>query len=115
VQFAVINFPLFAAVARDLGLLHEVVDALGAYPDTLWTEVVRAYGAGDFVGAAETLRRIGDRPDEAAARLRAAEQLSAEGRTAKADEQLQQALAFYRSVGATRFVTECEALLPASA
>jgi tetratricopeptide (TPR) repeat protein len=115
VQFAVINFPLFAAVARDLGLLHEVVDALGAYPDTLWTEVVRAYGAGDFVGAAETLRRIGDRPDEADARLRAAEQLSAEGRTAEADEQLQQALAFYRSVGATRFVTECEALLPASA
>jgi hypothetical protein len=39
----------------------------------------------------------------------------AQGRRAEADEQLQQALAFYRSVGATRYVRECEALLPASA
>jgi len=114
-QFAVINLPLFAAVARDLGLLDEVVAALGAYAETPWTEVVRAYGAGDFVGVADKLRGAGARPDEAEARLRAAEQLSAEGRPAEADEQLEQALAFYRSVGATRFITECEALLPASA
>ena len=33
---------------------------------------------------------------------------------AEADQQLQQALAFYRSVNATRFVRECEALLTAS-
>ena len=39
----------------------------------------------------------------------------AQGRRAEADEQLQQALAFYRSVGATRYVRECEALLAASA
>jgi class 3 adenylate cyclase len=101
VQFAVINFPLFAAVARDLGLLDEVVDALAGSPD--------------FAGAAELLRQIGTRPDEAEARLRAAEQLAAEGRGGAADEQLRQALAFYRSVGATRYVGECEALLPASA
>jgi hypothetical protein len=55
------------------------------------------------------LRRIGTRPDEAEAHLRAAEQLAAEGRRAEVDEQLQQALAFYRSVGATRYVSECEA------
>jgi thioredoxin-like negative regulator of GroEL len=115
VQFAVINFPLFAAVARDLGLLDEVVDALAGSPETPWIEVVRRYGAGDFAGAAELLRQIGTRPDEAEARLRAAEQLAAEGRGGAADEQLRQALAFYRSVGATRYVGECEALLPASA
>jgi hypothetical protein len=48
-------------------------------------------------------------------RLCAAEQLVAEGRRAEADEQLAQALAFYRSVGATRHVREAEALLAATA
>ena len=115
VQFAVINFPIFAAVTCDLGLLEEAVDALNTYPETPWTEVVRAYGAGDFAGAAEILHRIGTRPEEAEARLRAAEQLLGEGRRAEADEQLQQALRFYRAVGATRYVGEGEALLPASA
>ncbi len=37
------------------------------------------------------------------------------GRRAEADEQLQQALDFYRSVGATQYVRECEALLAVSA
>ena len=85
------------------------------HPETRWTDAARAYVAGDFVAAAEILQRIGSRPDEAEARLRAAEQLVAEGRRAEADEQLQQALEFYRSVGATRYIRECEALLAASA
>jgi len=115
VQFAVINFPLFASAARQLGLEQEVLAALADYAATPWTEAVRAYGQHDFAVAAEILHRIGTRPDEAEARLRAAEELVAQGRRAEADEQLQQALAFYRSVGATRYVRECEALLPASA
>jgi tetratricopeptide (TPR) repeat protein len=115
VQFAVVNFPVFAAAARHLGLEQEVLAALADYAATPWTEAVRAYGQRDFAAAAEILRRIGTRPDEAEARLRAAEELAAQGRRAEADEQLQQALAFYRSVGATRYVRECEALLPASA
>ena len=115
VQFAVINFPVFAAAARHLGLEQEVLAALADYAATPWTDAVRAYGQRDFAAAAEILRRIGTRPDEAEARLRAAEELVAQGRRAEADEQLQQALAFYRSVGATRYVRECEALLPASA
>jgi hypothetical protein len=49
--------------------------------------------------------------DEADARLCAAEKLVGEGRRTEADEQLQRALAFYRSVGATRYVREAEALL----
>ena len=48
-------------------------------------------------------------------RLRSAEQLVHEGRRAEADEQLRRALAFYRSVGATRWIREGEALLAASA
>ena len=115
VQFAVINFPLFPAIARYLGLSQELAAALAGHRQTRWTAAVQAHAAGEFVGAAEILRKIGSRPDEAEARLRAAEQLAAEGRRLEADEQLQQALAFYRLVGATRYVAECEALLPASA
>ena len=48
-------------------------------------------------------------------RLRAAESLVAQGRRAEADVQLQKARAFYRSVGATRFIREGEALLAATA
>jgi hypothetical protein len=57
-------------------------------------------------------RRIGSRVDEALARLRAAELL---GRGSEADVQLQKALAFWRSVGATRYIREGETLLAASA
>ena len=52
---------------------------------------------------------------EACCRLCAAEAYVAQGRRAEADEQLRPALAFYRSVGATRYVREGEALLAASA
>ena len=38
-----------------------------------------------------------------------------EGQRGEADAELEQSLAFYRSVGATRFIREAEALLPASA
>jgi hypothetical protein len=49
------------------------------------------------------------------ARLRGAEALVAAGRRADADEQLQRALAFYRSVGATAYIREAEALFAATA
>jgi hypothetical protein len=52
---------------------------------------------------------------EAYARLRAAEQLASEGRGVEAQPHLERALAFYRSVGASRYVRRGEALLPASA
>jgi class 3 adenylate cyclase/tetratricopeptide (TPR) repeat protein len=113
-QFAVINLPMFASAAVRLGLGDTLLDALGAHPATRWSEATRAYVAGDFVTAAEMLARIGARPDEAEARFRAGEQLAAEGRMAEAHEQLRQALEFYRSVGATRYVRAGEALLAAS-
>jgi tetratricopeptide (TPR) repeat protein len=112
-QFAVINLPLLASAALRLGLGEELVSALDGHPTTRWTEAVHAYVSGEFVAAAEILHRIGSRPDAAEARLRAAEQLLAEGRRAEAKKQLEQALEFYRSVGATRYVHECEALLAA--
>jgi hypothetical protein len=114
-QFAVINLPMFASAALRLDLGRELVDALAGYPRTRWTDAVRAYAQGDFTTAADILHQTGSRPAEAEARLRAAEQLAAGGRRAEADEQLRQALDFYRSVNATRYVRECEALLAPSA
>ena len=70
---------------------------------------------GELERAAEMFVQIGSMPDEARARLRAAEQLVASGRRAEADEQLQRSLAFWRSVGATRYIREGEALLAQSA
>jgi class 3 adenylate cyclase/tetratricopeptide (TPR) repeat protein len=65
--------------------------------------------------AADVYDEMGARPYAALASLRAAEVLVAEGRRAEADEQLARALAFWRSVGATRYVREGEALLAATA
>ena len=112
-QAAVINLATFACAAVRLDLGQELVDALASHPQTPWSDEVRAYVRGDFAAAAEILQRIGSRPDEAEARLRAAEQLVAEGR--RPDEQLQRALELYRQMGATHYLRECEALLPASA
>jgi DNA-binding SARP family transcriptional activator/class 3 adenylate cyclase len=110
IGFGMINLPIFAAAAVRLDLGRELIDALTGHPQLPWTEAVRAYVTGDFVGAAEILRRIGSKPDEAEARLRAAEQLVAADARAEADEQLEQALAFYRSVGATRYLAQAEEL-----
>jgi hypothetical protein len=58
---------------------------------------------------------MGALPEEASARLRAAEALVQEGRRAQADAELNRALAFWRSVGATAYVREGEGLLAESA
>jgi len=47
--------------------------------------------------------------------LRAAESLVASGRRTEADPHLAEALTFYRSVGATRYIREAEKLLAATA
>jgi tetratricopeptide (TPR) repeat protein len=80
-----------------------------------WQSVVRVLLLGDLVDVADKLDQIGLRSDEAHTRLRAARELVGAGRRAEADEQLRRALAFYRMVGATRYVREGEALLAASA
>ena len=80
-----------------------------------WQSVVNALLQSDLVGVADRLGDLGFRPDEAHTRLRAARELVNAGRRAEADEQLRRALAFYRMVGATRYVREGEALLAASA
>jgi class 3 adenylate cyclase len=110
--FAVINLPTFASAARQLDLSGELSDALTDHPQTPWTAAARAYAAGEFAAAADILQQTGSRPEQAEARLQAAAQLVSAGRPAEAGEHLHAALAFHRSVAATRYVRDCEALLP---
>jgi class 3 adenylate cyclase/tetratricopeptide (TPR) repeat protein len=115
------NFP--AEWLVDLGAALVVVDRLdelleaagGVSVRTPWLEAAIAFGAGEFRRAAEIYDAVGHGPEAAYARLRAAEALVGEGRRAEADAELQRSLAFWRSVGATAYIREGEALLAASA
>jgi class 3 adenylate cyclase/tetratricopeptide (TPR) repeat protein len=81
---------------------------------TPWRSAAAAYVSGDFGLAADAYSAMGALPEEAEARLRAAEALVREGRRAEADEELKRSLALWRSVGATAYVREGEALLAAA-
>lgn len=105
-----------AWVARRLGCVDEV--RAGLEQATLhprWTRVIEALIDERYEEAAEGFSVIGDLDSEAEARLRAAEQLVAQGRRAEADAQLDPALAFFRPVGASRYVQQAERLLAATA
>ncbi len=103
-----------AWVAGELGHAEELRRLFEEVPNrTAWGRAGLALLDGNYEAAAEAFDETGDMESEAAARLRAGEKLLAEGRRADADEQLAQAVAFFRSVGATRYIREAEALLSA--
>jgi len=122
---------LFGTKAFDLGMLDELsVDCvlaaeilgrrdevrrwLSPRRDSLWHVAARRLADQDFVAAAGSLDSMGAARSAALARLRSAQELTRAGRRAQADEQLRRALSFFRSVDATRFIREAEALLAAS-
>lgn len=114
--FAISFTHTIAWLARVFGREAEVEPIFSAETvESRWLRVAETILAGDLRGAAEMLADMNVPAFEAFYRLRAAEALVGEGRRAEADEQLGPALAFYRSVGATRYVREGEALLAASA
>jgi class 3 adenylate cyclase/predicted ATPase len=113
-QWGVNSLPTFASAALRLGRGQELVDALANHLQVSWTEAARAYVSGDLARAAEICGEIGAKPQEAEARLRAAEALLEQGSRAEADAQLERALVFWRSVGATRYVQRGESLLATS-
>ena len=82
---------------------------------TPWLQAATAIAVGEFEEAAKLYAGIGSLPDEAFARLRAAEHLFNAGRHTDANAQLQPALAFYRQVAATGYLREGDALVAASA
>ena len=85
----------------------ELADSLARLVREPWARAAAAFGHGDPVGAAEILGGIGAVASEAYCRLAAA-------RAGRLD-QIERALAFYRSVGANRHVREGESLLATSA
>ncbi len=110
-----------------ISCIHELswtLTALGRGPELAaalsgvtvpWARAAIAYIEGDPAAAAEICAEIGAVTEEAYARLAAARLLVEQCRRAEGDEQLRRALAFYRSVGASRYVREGEGLLAASA
>ncbi|MBA3716650.1 MAG: AAA family ATPase [Actinobacteria bacterium] len=97
--------PPLAASLGALGRDEDFLEAArGAHARTRWLDAAELFAAGDFVGAADVYAEIGTLPDEAHARLRS-------GR----ESEIRRALEFYRSVGATHYIGECEAMLARSA
>jgi class 3 adenylate cyclase/tetratricopeptide (TPR) repeat protein len=113
--FALTQLHVLSWVLTAAGRGPEVADALERFAPNPWARAGIAFGRGDPVEAAEILAGIGAVTSEAYCRLTAARMLVEQGRRAEADEHLNRALAFYRSVGATRHVCEGESLLAASA
>ena len=105
----------FMWAVEPLGLLDRARPALEAAYGGPWKDVALAVFDGDYPRAAEIFDEIGAVPHAATARMKAARVLIEAGRRAEGDAYLQAALAFWRSVGATRYVREGEELLAASA
>jgi class 3 adenylate cyclase len=105
---------VFAWTAYALGKAHELLDVLPKW-DVPWTQAAAAFASGDFERSADICAEAGLVTEEARDRLWLAEALVKQNRQADADAQLRRALAFYRSVGATRYIRQGEALLAASA
>jgi hypothetical protein len=92
------------AVGRD-----RVLEVVGSSArESPYVVAARALIDGEFARAAELYRELATLGDAAIADLRAAEQLKSEGRSAEADQHLQAALSFYRSVGATLLARRAE-------
>jgi hypothetical protein len=94
----------------------EVRPIIGRGPYTSrWLSATSALLDGAFTTAAQLMEEMGLPPYEALARLRAAESLVAAGSRAQADAQLANALVFWRSVGAKRYIRRAEDLLSRTA
>jgi hypothetical protein len=97
-------------LGRGTAFLQGIPDA-----DSPWVQAARAFAEGDLRRAADICAAIGAATEEARDRLWLAEWLIEQNRRTEADAELQRALAFYRLVGATRYIREAERLLAASA
>ncbi len=103
----------FAAIPGDEEALAEAAALL---PDaSRWKHAVIAIAAGRHQDAADRYREIGSHPLEAGAHLLGAHHAAGHGRHADAARHAERALAFYRSVGATLYAGQAEALVRTTA
>jgi class 3 adenylate cyclase/tetratricopeptide (TPR) repeat protein len=102
-----------AVVLADLNRGPDLERACAAYVriPTRWLDAALAVVHGDNLEAAGTYAAIGSLPDEAEARLRAAEALTQGKRQTEAEAELAPALEFYRSVQATGWLHRAETLV----
>ena len=100
----------FAFVAAALGHGDELRQMIERLPQTKLTAANLGLVSGDYVRAADLLDEGSSVFAAADARRAAAAKLAGEGRQEEAERQLERALGFYRSVGATRYIRDCEAL-----
>ena len=100
----------FSWLLRDLGRQAELLAALESAPSTPWFQGARAIANDDFKLAVECVASLGAPSVEAYTRLRAAEELARAGDDAEASEVLAPAVAFFRRVGAARYLDQAETL-----
>jgi class 3 adenylate cyclase/tetratricopeptide (TPR) repeat protein len=93
--------------------MHEALQRSAAR--TPWLEAAALILDGEFEQAADAYAAIGSVPDEAYARLRAADELVRSGQRVGADQQLSLALPVFARLGASAWQAEAEALLAESA
>jgi hypothetical protein len=94
-----------------MGRARDIERMANGMPATPWRHVLELIAGGRLAEAADRFEELGILPTAAYVRRRAAERLLAEGRHAEARDMLNRALAFWRSVRATRFIGEAEGLL----
>jgi len=100
-----------------LGRADEVLAALEAESRSItpWHEAARRVASGELVEAADLFAEIGSVPDEASARMKAAEAFLATGNRPAADRELGLALPAFARLGATAWTAQAESLLAESA
>jgi len=104
-----------AWLVRDLRVEADFLAARASAPASPWLDAASAIVKGDFARGVELVTHLEAPTIEAYTRLRAAEAMTAAGNHTDARGHLEPALAFYRSVGATRYIREAESLLATSA
>jgi tetratricopeptide (TPR) repeat protein len=97
------------------GLEEELRELVEGAPEGKWKEIALATIDRDFSRAADLWLDSGSPTWEAYLRERAAEELIKEGHRAEGEAELQKALGFYRTVGATFYINRGEQLLAKSA
>ncbi|MDX6485587.1 MAG: hypothetical protein QOF43_740 [Gaiellaceae bacterium] len=106
----------FAWAAVSVDRESELRRLLDAAPEvSLYGHAARALISGDFATAAHFYQTIGERENTAQAQRCAAAKLIADGRPNEAAPLLEEAAQFFRSVRASRYLSEIDALLPTRA
>ena len=101
----------FAFVAESLGYRDQLEPLIARLPASSMRAANLALVSGDYGTAAKHLEEGSIHFAAADAYRVSGRKLAVEGRRSEAEAELTRAVAFYRSVGATRFIRECEALL----